>query len=304
MLVFFINLSLIKFQVRYLVLFLLFLVIDCFEWFWMVSLHMNDQVMLDSPKASFLVLHFFYYTLMTFLMILSGILLSMLMILLSILSVICGNNLNWLLNLNLIYETLWTGLGSGLLTSMLEKLNWFPLTGLITLALFAWKCMGLLTFSPKLYWVSYIISYSISVVTTASTKIGALIRSMKFLSPEVAMYLYNSTIHPCLEYCCHVWAGVCSCYIEPLGELPKQICRTVGLSLATSLGPLSHHWNVATLSLSCRYYFGRCLSELLQLALLTFSRGRSTHYSGIFHDFFVTIPRFCKDVSVSSSSDN
>ena len=34
-------------------------------------------------------------------------------ILLSILSVIrhmiCGNNLNWLLNLNLIYETLWTG---------------------------------------------------------------------------------------------------------------------------------------------------------------------------------------------------
>ena len=41
------------------------------------------------------------------------ILLSMRMILLSILSVIRhlirGNNLNWLLNLNLIYETLWTG---------------------------------------------------------------------------------------------------------------------------------------------------------------------------------------------------
>ena len=47
---------------------------------------------------------------MTFLMMLSVILLSMLMILLSILGVIrhliCGNNLNWLLNLNLIYETL------------------------------------------------------------------------------------------------------------------------------------------------------------------------------------------------------
>ena len=43
-------------------------------------------------------------------MILSEILLSMLVILLSILSVIrhliCGNNLNWLLNLNLIYEKL------------------------------------------------------------------------------------------------------------------------------------------------------------------------------------------------------
>ena len=53
--------------------------------------------------------------------------LSMLIILLSILSVmrhlICGNNLNWLLNLNLIYETLWTRVRSGLLISMLGKLN-------------------------------------------------------------------------------------------------------------------------------------------------------------------------------------
>ena len=66
------------------------------------------------------------------------ILLSML-ILLSILSVIghliCGNNLNWLLNLNLIYEAWWTGVRSGLLISMLEKLSWFRLTGLITMVL-------------------------------------------------------------------------------------------------------------------------------------------------------------------------
>ena len=48
-------------------------------------------------------------------------------ILLSILSVvrylICGNILNWFLNLNLIVETLWTGSRSGLLISMLGKLN-------------------------------------------------------------------------------------------------------------------------------------------------------------------------------------
>ena len=80
-------------------------------------------------------------------MMLSVILLSMLMILLSILSMIghliCGNNLNWLLNLNLIYEMLG------------------------------------LTFSSKLDLGSYIIS----IAKTASKKIGALIRSMKFLSP-------------------------------------------------------------------------------------------------------------------------
>ena len=44
-------------------------------------------------------------------------------------------NLNWLLNLNLIYEALWTEVRSGLLISMLGKLSWFRLTSLITMGL-------------------------------------------------------------------------------------------------------------------------------------------------------------------------
>ena len=104
MLVFFTNLSLMEFQVRYLALFLLFSVIDSFVWFWMESLHKNIKLMLEFLKGPFLVLHFSCCILMTFLMMLSVILLSMLMIVLSILSVIrhliCGNNLNWILNLN------------------------------------------------------------------------------------------------------------------------------------------------------------------------------------------------------------
>ena len=139
MLVFFTNFSLKEFQVRYLALFLLFSVIDSFKWFWMESLHKNIQLMLELLKAPFLVLHFSCFTLMTFLTMLSVTLLSMLMILLLILSVnrhlICGNNLNWLLNLNLIYETLWTGARSGLLISLLGKLNWFCLTGITTMVL-------------------------------------------------------------------------------------------------------------------------------------------------------------------------
>ena len=95
------------------------------------------QLMREFLKAPFLVLHFSYYT--TFLTMLSVILLFMLMILLSILGLIrhliCGNNLNWLQNLNLIYETLWTGVRSGVLISILEKLRWFHLTGLITMVL-------------------------------------------------------------------------------------------------------------------------------------------------------------------------
>ena len=159
----------------------------------------------------------------------------------------------------------------------------------------SFKMLGL-TFSSKLDWDSYIAS----IAKTASMKIGALIRSMKFLSPEVAVYLYKSTIQPCMEYCCHVWAVAPSCYLELLDKLQKGICRTVGPSLAASLELLAHHRNVASLSLFYRYYFGRCSSELAELIPLPYSRGRSTCCSDRLHDFSVTIPRCYKDVYVNS----
>ena len=112
--------------------------------------------------------------------------------------------------------------------------------------------------------------------------------------------MYKSTIWPCMEYCCHVWVGAPSCYLELLDKLQKQICRTVGPSLAVSPQPLDNCRNVASLSLFYRYYFGRCSSELAQLVPLPFSRGRSPHYSDRLHDFSVTIPRCYKDVYVNS----
>ena len=99
----------------------------------------------------------------------------------------------------------------------------------------SFKMLGLI-FSSKLDWGSYIVS----IAKTASKKIGALIRSMKFLSPEIALYLYKSTIRPCMEYCHHFWACAPSCYLELLDKLQKQICRTVGPSFAASLEPLAH----------------------------------------------------------------
>ena len=68
----------------------------------------------------------------------------------------------------------------------------------------SFKMVGL-TFSSKLDWGSYIIS----IAKAGSKKIGALIHSMKFLSPEVALYLYKSTIQSCMDYCCHC-RGWCS----------------------------------------------------------------------------------------------
>ena len=80
------------------------------------------------------------------------------------------------------------------------------------------KMLGF-TFSCKLYWGSYIIL----IAKTAFKKIGALICSMKFLSVEVALYLYKSTIRPCIEYCCHVWAGAPHCYLDLLDKLQKHM---------------------------------------------------------------------------------
>ena len=79
-----------------------------------------------------------------------------------------------------------------------------------------------------------------SIAKTASKKIRALIHSMKFLFPEVALHLYKSTIRPYMEHCCHVWAGGPSCYMELLDKLQKRICRVVGPSVAASLEPLTH----------------------------------------------------------------
>ena len=95
-----------------------------------------------------------------------------------------------------------------------------------------------LTFFSKLDWGSYITS----IAKTASRKIGALIQSMKFLSPEVALYFYKSNLCPCIEYRSLVWDGAPSCYLEATKT-------NIGPSLATSLEPLAHHRNVARLSL-------------------------------------------------------
>ena len=72
-----------------------------------------------------------------------------------------------------------------------------------------------LTFSSKLDWGSHIFS----IAKTASKKIEALIRSMKFVSLEVALYLYKSTMRPWVEYCCHVWVGAPTCYFELLDKI-------------------------------------------------------------------------------------
>ena len=174
------------------------------------------------------------------------------------------------------------------------------MSGLITLVLLMWKWVGLVLrkcwcWLSLLNWIGALTLsvLLISIAKSTSKNIGALIHSMKFLSPEVALYFYKSSIQPYMEYCCHVWVVAPSCNMELLDKLQKQICRTAGPSLAASFEPLAHCGNVASLSLFYRYYFGRYSSELAELVPFPYSRGRCTRYSVRLHDFY-------KDVYVNS----
>ena len=72
-------------------------------WMGMASLHKNIQLMLELLNAPFWGLYFSYYILMTFLMMSFVTPLSTLCV---IRHLICGNNQNWLLNFNLVCETM------------------------------------------------------------------------------------------------------------------------------------------------------------------------------------------------------
>ena len=126
---------------------------------------------------------------------------------------------------------------------MLEKFNWFRLIDVITPVCVimdgsvleeksSFKMLGL-TFSSKLDWGCYIIS----IAKTAFKKIGALICSMKFLSPEVALYLYKSTIWPCMEYCCHICSGAPSCYLDLLISCKNGYAELLVLQSLLLLNP-------------------------------------------------------------------
>ena len=96
----------------------------------------------------------------------------------------------------------------------------------------SFKMLGL-SFSSKLDWGSYIISISKIV----SSEIGALIRSMNFVSPEVDLYFYKSIIRSCMKYYYHVWTGAPSYYLEILDKLKNRCERLLVLHFLPRLSP-------------------------------------------------------------------
>lgn len=147
--------------------------------FWVESLCKNIQLTLAFLKAPLLVLHVSCYTFMVLVMMISVTLLFNLMILLSTLWSASGlwkqlelaSELESVLRNTVDWDKKWSGFNGKI--SMLENLSWY------------------ITFINKI----------------ASTKFGVFILSLKFLSSEVGLYLYNlytslhSTLLSYLNWC-------------------------------------------------------------------------------------------------------
>ena len=52
------------------------------------------------------------------------------------------------------------------------------------------------------------------------------------------MYLYKSTIRPFMKYCCHVWAGASSYYLELLESYKNKYAALLVINLLLLLNAL------------------------------------------------------------------
>ena len=150
----------------------------------------------------------------------------------------------------------------------------------------SFKLLGL-TFTENMNWNKYIES----IVKAAAKKVGSLYRARKLLSPESILYLYKATIRPCMEYCCHIWAGASATCLFLLDRVQTRVANLIGPELPSRLQPLPHRRNVASLCLFYKYFNGECSEELQALVPPRRRHPRQTRQAVRSHPYTVEIPR-------------
>ena len=153
-----------------------------------------------------------------------------------------------------------------------------------------------LTFSDDFTWNTYIES----IAKSAARKVGSLFRSRNFLSPDSILYLYKATIRPCMEYCCHIWAGASTNSLKLLDRIQRRVVSLIGPNLSLKLHSLSHRRNVASLSLFYKYHHGHCSDDLKDLTPALKIFNRVTRYSTTAHSMTVQVPTCYKQFYTSS----
>ena len=142
------------------------------------------------------------------------------------------------------------------------------------------KILGLFSFLNSIGALTFV-----SIAKTAPKKIGALICSVNFLSPEVVLYPYNFSIRLCMEYCYYTWSVACNCSLWYEGN------GYVGLYLH-----LLNSWFIIEIQPALAFSIGITLADvhLNWLNCLTLVGGPLV---SLMHDFSVTILRCYKGVT-------
>ncbi len=109
--------------------------------------------------------------------------------------------------------------------------------------------------------------YISGIARSASMWVGCLYRARKFLPPDATLYLYKTTIHPLMEYCCHFWAGASACHLSLWDRVQERIVN-VAVDLKSTLRPLFHRRSVASLYLFYRYFHGESATSVFDLVPL------------------------------------
>ena len=98
------------------------------------------------------------------------------------------------------------------------------------------------------------------IVKEASKKLGVLFRLREFFSSSQLFRLYRSLIHPCMDYCSHIWCGSHSTYL--LNRVKSKAKRLINYpALTNNLDSLSLRRDAGSLSLFYRYFNGQCSGE-------------------------------------------
>ena len=98
------------------------------------------------------------------------------------------------------------------------------------------------------------------IVKAASKKLEVLFRLREFFSSSQLFYLYRSLIHPCMDYCSHIWGGSRSTYL--LNGVKSKATRLINCpALTNNLDSLSLRRDAGSLSLFYRYFNGQCSRE-------------------------------------------
>ena len=154
--------------------------------------------------------------------------------------------------------------------STLEKISWFCLTGLITLMLLMWKWIDLFLRKNRLLrccdwpsllnWTGALTSSLLLKLPPRKLEPWFILWSFFLLRLHCIpinlpyAHAWNIVVTPGLVQLVAPW----NCYIRcKIGYAELWVP-----SLTASLIPLAQRRNVASLSLSYRYKFGRCSSEL------------------------------------------